>query len=243
MTASRLLYSFALVGAHFTHTRATQLTSRTGLATRAVGYATSARTAARAPAVHASAATADEVDTSTKRFITGETGNNVTPYIANLIGRNLHKQTAHPIGIIKAQIEAYFASLEGPTFEIADSMDPLVRHAGSAHARSPGLASRERGRLVSEWWRPQFVLGLRLVSLWSTFWFAALGLRLVCDCSSFGLIVSHFGLRSVCAWPAFLARVVAVEALPSPRSQVSAQECFDDLNIPFDHPGRLPSDT
>eukprot|EP00316_Scyphosphaera_apsteinii_P011993 CAMPEP_0119308324 /NCGR_PEP_ID=MMETSP1333-20130426/10029_1 /TAXON_ID=418940 /ORGANISM="Scyphosphaera apsteinii, Strain RCC1455" /LENGTH=411 /DNA_ID=CAMNT_0007312067 /DNA_START=73 /DNA_END=1308 /DNA_ORIENTATION=- len=83
------------------------------------------------------------------RFITDETGNNVTPHIEALIGRNLHKLPDHPLGIIKSKIEGYFARLDGPTFTIADDMDPLV----------------------------------------------------------------------------------------------SAQECFDDLNIPAEHPGRQPSDT
>ncbi|EOD06090.1 phenylalanine tRNA synthtetase [Emiliania huxleyi CCMP1516] len=77
------------------------------------------------------------------------TGNNVTPYIANLVGRDLHKTADHPIGIIKQKIEDYFATIDGVKFEIADAMDPLV----------------------------------------------------------------------------------------------SAQQCFDDLLIPEDHPGRLPSDT
>ena len=63
---------------------------------------------------------------ATSRFITGEDGNNVTPYIANLIGRELHRTPAHPLGIIKAKIEAYFASLEGVDFAIADDLDPLV---------------------------------------------------------------------------------------------------------------------
>ena len=60
------------------------------------------------------------------RFITGEEGNNVTPYIANLVGRNLHQQADHPLGIIKDKIEGYFAKLDGPTFEICDNMDPFV---------------------------------------------------------------------------------------------------------------------
>ena len=61
------------------------------------------------------------------RFITGADGNNVTPYIANLIGRNLHKKDAHPLGIIKAKIENYFAKLPGDTkFDIVDNLDPLV---------------------------------------------------------------------------------------------------------------------
>ena len=61
------------------------------------------------------------------RFITGEEGNNVTPYIANLVGRNLHTIEDHPLGIIKAKIEKYFNSLDGTPFEIVDDLDPLVK--------------------------------------------------------------------------------------------------------------------
>jgi len=90
------------------------------------------------------------VASAPSKFITGETGNNVTPYIENLIGRNLHTNENHPLGIIKAKIEKYFDSLEGDVkFESVDNLEPIV----------------------------------------------------------------------------------------------GAQECFDDLLIPADHPGRLPSDT
>ena len=61
------------------------------------------------------------------RFITDDVGNNVTPYIENLVGRNLHKKKDHPLGIIKAKIEAYFNSIEGCDFDIVDSLDPLVK--------------------------------------------------------------------------------------------------------------------
>merc|ERR1719247_2978567 len=61
------------------------------------------------------------------RFITGNVGNNVTPYIAALVGKELHKTKDHPLGIIKFKIEEYFNSLEGDTkFDIVDSLDPLV---------------------------------------------------------------------------------------------------------------------
>ena len=41
------------------------------------------------------------------RFTTeGHPDCNVTPYIANLVGRDLHKKSAHPLGIIKDRIEA-----------------------------------------------------------------------------------------------------------------------------------------
>ena len=83
------------------------------------------------------------------KYINDKMGNNVTPYIEKLVGRNLHTNQNHPIGIIKSKIENYFQSLPGPNFSVKDSMDPLV----------------------------------------------------------------------------------------------SAQQCFDDLLIPLDHPGRMPSDT
>jgi len=67
------------------------------------------------------------VAVETSRYITGEEGNNVTPYIANLVGRNLHKIESHPLGIIKSKIEAYFDSLEGQSFDIVDDLDPLVK--------------------------------------------------------------------------------------------------------------------
>ena len=63
---------------------------------------------------------------STSQLITDEPGNNVTPYIANLVGRNLHTRPEHPLGIIKAKIAEYFAGLEGLEFESVDNLDPVV---------------------------------------------------------------------------------------------------------------------
>ena len=61
------------------------------------------------------------------KYITDDVGNNVTPYIENLVGRGLHRAEAHPLGIIKAKIEEYFQGLDGPAFEIVDDLDPLVQ--------------------------------------------------------------------------------------------------------------------
>ena len=61
------------------------------------------------------------------KYITEDVGNNVTPYIENLVGRGLHRAEAHPLGIIKAKIEEYFQGLDGPAFEIIDDLDPLVQ--------------------------------------------------------------------------------------------------------------------
>ena len=49
----------------------------------------------------------------------------MTPYIANLVGRDLHKKSAHPLGIIKDRIEAYFAGLE-TSYDVFDGEDPVV---------------------------------------------------------------------------------------------------------------------
>ena len=59
------------------------------------------------------------------RFITGHPDCNVTPYIANLVGRDLHKKSAHPLGIIKDRIEAYFEGLE-TSYDVFDGEDPVV---------------------------------------------------------------------------------------------------------------------
>jgi len=59
------------------------------------------------------------------RFITGHPNNNITPYIANLVGRDLHKRTNHPLEIIKGRIEKYFAGLE-TEYEVFDGEDPIV---------------------------------------------------------------------------------------------------------------------
>jgi len=68
-----------------------------------------------------------EASSAEERFIVKNVGNNVTPYIANLIGSNLHQKSDHPLGIIKEKIEGYFNKLDGGnTFKIVDDLDPLV---------------------------------------------------------------------------------------------------------------------
>jgi len=113
MRAGSFLTSFALANAHVG-----QLPSRLHASSQlrmAPGVVRSASKRARMVA---------PVDS---RFVTGDVGNNVTPYIANLVGRNLHRIDSHPLGIIKDKIENYFNSLEGQSFEIVDDLDPLVR--------------------------------------------------------------------------------------------------------------------
>ena len=84
------------------------------------------------------------------RYLEPHSSNNITPHIASLVGRDLHLRQSHPIGIIRAKIQEYFASLSHDTeYKIFDAEDPIV----------------------------------------------------------------------------------------------TSQQCFDDLLIPHDHPGRLPSDT
>ena len=70
-------------------------------------------------------ASATTVSPTASRFIVDHPDNNVTPYIANLVGRDLHRREKHPLYIIRQRIEQYFASL--PTeFEIFDGEDPVV---------------------------------------------------------------------------------------------------------------------
>jgi phenylalanyl-tRNA synthetase alpha chain len=61
------------------------------------------------------------------RFINDNVGNNIPPSIINYIGRDLHLNPNHPLGIIKKKIEDYFNSLDGPNFEAVDALDPLVK--------------------------------------------------------------------------------------------------------------------
>ena len=115
---------------------------------------------------------APEKEELVKKVITGETGNNVTPYIANLLGRNLcaprpharpparphacvlsvacarlvrrsHRKEDHPLGIIKFKIEEYFNSLEGQNFEVVDNLEPFVN--GKARALPPHLTHAHGG--------------------------------------------------------------------------------------------------
>jgi len=60
------------------------------------------------------------------RYVTGHPDNNVTPYIAALVGRDLHRTEKHPLFIIRDRIEKYFAGLEDAHFEIFDGEDPIV---------------------------------------------------------------------------------------------------------------------
>ena len=105
------------------------------------------------------------------KVITGETGNNVTPYIANLLGRDLcaprpapvptcpptrscrappapvslrrsHRTTDHPLGIIKFKIEEYFNSLEGQNFEIVDNLEPFVNGKARVGSSDPHAHAR-----------------------------------------------------------------------------------------------------
>jgi phenylalanyl-tRNA synthetase alpha chain len=59
------------------------------------------------------------------RFITDSPGNNVPPHIITYVGRDLHLNPNHPLGIIKKKIAEYFDSLDDK-FEMIDNKDPLV---------------------------------------------------------------------------------------------------------------------
>jgi len=59
------------------------------------------------------------------RYLVDDPENNVTPYIAALVGRNLHQKENHPLYIIRKRIEAYFEGLE-EEYAIFDGEDPVV---------------------------------------------------------------------------------------------------------------------
>lgn len=42
-----------------------------------------------------------------KELLSDHPENNVSPYIANLVGRDLHLKKDHPLGIIKDKIETF----------------------------------------------------------------------------------------------------------------------------------------
>ncbi|KAL7535002.1 hypothetical protein ACHAXR_006204 [Thalassiosira sp. AJA248-18] len=65
----------------------------------------------------------------TSRYLAPHPSNNITPHIASLVGRDLHLRRSHPIGIIRAKIQEYFASVSHNTntdFKIFDAEDPIV---------------------------------------------------------------------------------------------------------------------
>ena len=55
---------------------------------------------------------------------------NITPVILEKVGKNLHRNDKHPLGIIKSKIEEYcnqYTKSKGQTaFEIFDNLSPLV---------------------------------------------------------------------------------------------------------------------
>ena len=61
------------------------------------------------------------------RYLSSHPNNNVPPHIAALVGRGLHVRPDHPIGIVRAKIQEYFANLDdGATYRIYDAEDPIV---------------------------------------------------------------------------------------------------------------------
>jgi|Transcript_15024 phenylalanyl-tRNA synthetase alpha chain len=63
--------------------------------------------------------------TGVERYSTDDPNNNVPPHIAELVGRGLHLKEEHPIGIVRAKIQEYFASLE-EDYKVFDAEDPIV---------------------------------------------------------------------------------------------------------------------
>lgn len=64
------------------------------------------------------------------RYVNDHPNNNVPPHIAALVGRGLHVRPDHPIGIVRAKIQEYFANLSttttAVTYKIYDAEDPIV---------------------------------------------------------------------------------------------------------------------
>lgn len=64
-------------------------------------------------------------DRAASRFIVDHPKNNITPYIASLVGRELHLKEDHPILIIRQKIQEYFATLD-TEYTIFNGEDPVV---------------------------------------------------------------------------------------------------------------------
>ncbi|EJK61167.1 hypothetical protein THAOC_18390 [Thalassiosira oceanica] len=59
------------------------------------------------------------------RYLNDHPSNNVPPHIAALVGRGLHTRPDHPIGIVRAKIQEYFATLPHE-YVVYDAEDPIV---------------------------------------------------------------------------------------------------------------------
>ncbi|KAL7549047.1 hypothetical protein ACHAWF_012314 [Thalassiosira exigua] len=59
------------------------------------------------------------------RYLSDHPSNNVPPHIAALVGKGLHARPDHPIGIVRAKIQEYFAS-QPHEYAIYDAEDPIV---------------------------------------------------------------------------------------------------------------------
>ncbi|KAJ1462806.1 hypothetical protein M885DRAFT_455290 [Pelagophyceae sp. CCMP2097] len=100
------------------------LPSVRGLAARAASPL-ARRAALRSPRAFSTKRVGAVAVATESRYITGHEMNNVTPYIAALVGRDLHRTPNHPLYIIRNKIEQYFAGLE-TEFQIFDGEDPVV---------------------------------------------------------------------------------------------------------------------
>jgi phenylalanyl-tRNA synthetase alpha chain len=78
-------------------------------------------------AIFAETATTDAATyADPSRYLSDHPNNNVPPHIAALVGKGLHTKADHPIGIIRAKIQEYFAA-QPHDYIIYDAEDPIVQ--------------------------------------------------------------------------------------------------------------------
>eukprot|EP00580_Thalassiosira_gravida_P003310 CAMPEP_0201602326 /NCGR_PEP_ID=MMETSP0492-20130828/3094_1 /ASSEMBLY_ACC=CAM_ASM_000837 /TAXON_ID=420259 /ORGANISM="Thalassiosira gravida, Strain GMp14c1" /LENGTH=428 /DNA_ID=CAMNT_0048065815 /DNA_START=51 /DNA_END=1337 /DNA_ORIENTATION=+ len=84
-------------------------------------------TNSRSTALHSAAVEESAADTyaDASRYLSDHPNNNVPPHIAALVGKGLHTKPNHPIGIVRAKIQEYFAALPHD-YTIYDAEDPIV---------------------------------------------------------------------------------------------------------------------
>ena len=84
--------------------------------------------------------------------ITGDPANNVSDYIFDKIGVNLHHQVDHPIGMIKEAIHDYFDARQPGVFAKLDVRAAM--HAWGIPAQGVGLGHRVLARCAHSWQLP-----------------------------------------------------------------------------------------
>lgn len=98
---------------------------KTNVAASAASFAGGTRLSAHAEAETKEWAAGAVSYATPERYSIDHPSNNVPPHIAELVGRGLHLKEDHPIGIIRAKIQEYFAGLDDD-FTIFDAEDPIV---------------------------------------------------------------------------------------------------------------------